>query len=59
MKENAENIINNKTFLCWYVNIKPMLIQARDEEEAKAQAMKWIRTGYPFKIEKCVEVEIK
>jgi hypothetical protein len=46
-------------FRCWYVNLKPMLIQARDKEEAIAQAQRMIRTGYPFKVEKCEEVEIK
>ena len=46
------------TFRCWYVNLKPILVQARDRDEAVAEALRMIRTGYPFKVEKCEEVKL-
>ena len=45
------------TLKYFYAHLKPMLIQARDREEAEAQAMRMLRQGYPFKIAKCCEVD--
>ena len=38
------------TISYYYVYLKPLMVQSRDEAEAKAQALRMIRTGFPCKI---------